>query len=320
MPIVVENVSYTYNPGSPHQWQALDNVNVTLGDGEFWGLIGATGSGKSTLVQQLNGLLKPTSGRVLVDGVDTKPRGTDLRAIRQQVGLVFQYPEHQLFAATVHEEVSYGPRNLGLGADDVEERVRWALAAVGLSTDMLNRSPFGLSGGQARRLALAGVLAMKPRTLVLDEPAAGLDPVGRREMLRLIRDLHRSGMTVLLVSHSMEDVAELAQHVLVLHRGKVAMQGAARDLFRRHADLAALDLAAPPAARLVDRLKEKGWALPGRAVTTAEAVAEVAAALKARRKPTRVSERGVGGRGPESAGGDRPVAEGGRGSGPHDNG
>lgn len=280
MPIVVESVSYTYSPGTPHQWQALDGVSVTFGDGEFWGLIGATGSGKSTLVQHLNGLLKPTAGRVLVDGLDTRLRTTDMRAVRQKVGLVFQYPEHQLFAATVHEEVAYGPRNLGLPAPEVEERVRWALAAVGLPLDLLGRSPFGLSGGQARRLAMAGVLAMRPRVLILDEPAAGLDPVGRREMLRLIRDLHRGGMSVILVSHSMEDVAELAERVLVLGGGRVVMQGTPRELFRRHADLAALGLAAPVPAQLVDRLKQRGWRLPGQAVTAAEAVAEIVAALR----------------------------------------
>lgn len=283
MPIVVEKISYVYHPGTPHQWQALTDVSFTLGDGEFWGLIGATGSGKSTLVQHLNGLLKPTGGRVLVDGRDTRARTTDLRLIRQQVGLVFQYPEHQLFAATVHEEVAYGPRNLGLDAATVEERVRWALAAVGLPAALLPRSPFGLSGGQARRLALAGVLAMRPRTLILDEPAAGLDPVGRQEMLQLIRDLHRSGMTIVLVSHNMEDVAELAEQVLVLQRGRVAMCGTPRELFRRHADLAALHLAAPAAAQLVDRLKGRGWDLVGQAVTAAEAVAEVAGALRARK-------------------------------------
>ncbi len=281
MPIVVEKVSYVYNPGSPHEWRALDNVSFDLGDGEFWGLIGATGSGKSTLVQHLNGLLKPTAGQVWVDGLDTRLRSTDLRKVRQKVGLVFQYPEHQLFAATVHEEVAYGPRNLGLPPAEVEERVRWAMEAVGLPIAMVHRSPFGLSGGQSRRLAIAGVLAMRPRVLVLDEPAAGLDPVGRREILRLVQELHAGGMTIVLVSHSMDDVAELARQVLVLHRGRVALQGPPHELFRRHAELAALDLAAPAAAQLVDRLRERGWKLPGRAVTTADAVQEVATAFKA---------------------------------------
>lgn len=293
MPIVVEHVSYIYNAGAPHQWVALEDVSFTIQDGEFWGIIGATGSGKSTLIQHLNGLLRPTRGRVLVDGLDTRARGADLRALRQKVGLVFQYPEHQIFAATVYEELAFGPRNLGLPPAEVEARVRSALAAVGLPEDLLPRSPFTLSGGQARRLALASVLAMGPRVLVLDEPAAGLDPQGRREMLRLVRDLHAGGMTVVLVSHSMEDVAELAQQVLVLDRGRVAMQGPPRELFRRHRELAALHLAAPAAAQLVDRLKERGWPLPGQAVTVAEAVAEIRAALAAR---GRLRPGGGGGR------------------------
>lgn len=296
MPIVLENVSYTYHPGTPHAWEALHGVNLTLQDHESVGLIGATGSGKSTLVQHLNGLLRPTSGRVLVDGVDTAARRADLDRVRRKVGLVFQYPEQQLFAATVHEEIAYGPRNLGLPPDAVEAQVRWALEAVGLGPELLERSPFSLSGGQARRVALAGVLAMRPQVLILDEPTAGLDPQGRREMLDLVRRLHAGGMGVVLVSHSMEDVAELVARVVVLDRGRIVLDGPAADVFHRHADLAALGLSAPAAARLVDLLRARGWPLPGRAVTVAEAVAEIAAALVPEPRRGAAGHRGVAGR------------------------
>lgn len=287
MSIELEHVSYIYNRGTPAEWQALRDVSLTIRPGEFVGLIGATGSGKSTLVQHMNGLLRPTSGRVRVFGMDTSDRRTDLTRVRQRVGLVFQYPEHQLFAATVAEELAYGPTNLGLPPAEVQRRVRWALRAVGLGEELLTRSPFSLSGGQARRVALAGVLAMRPDVLVLDEPAAGLDPLGRREILDLIRNLHREGMTIVLVSHSMEDVAELATRVVVLDQGRVVMDGPPRVLFRRHRELAALGLAAPVAAELVDALKARGWPVPGQAVTIREAVAEVTAALAARRQAGR---------------------------------
>lgn len=279
MSIELDRVTYTYNPGTPNEWTALKELSLRIEPGEFIGLIGATGSGKSTLVQHLNGLLKPTSGRVRIFGMDTLDRRTDLREVRKKVGLVFQYPEHQLFAATVEEELSYGPTNLGLAPAEVAERARWALQAVGLDVALLPRSPFSLSGGQARRLALAGVLAMRPRVLILDEPAAGLDPLGRREILGLVRRLHGEGMTIILVSHSMEDVAELATRVLVLEGGRLVMDGSPRELFRRHEELSRLGLAAPAAARLVDMLKARGWSLPGRAITPAEAVAEIKAAL-----------------------------------------
>lgn len=277
--IALEGVTHVYNRGTPVEWKAIEDVSVRIGKGEFWGIIGSTGSGKSTLVQHFNRLLKPAEGRVSVQGMDLAQRGADLLRVRQQVGLVFQYPEQQLFAATVHEEVAYGPRNLGLPADEVDRRVHHALKAVGLPTDLLGRSPFTLSGGQARRLALAGVLAMRPSALVLDEPAAGLDPKGRRDILGLVQELHRSGLTIILVSHSMDDVAELAQQVLVLHKGRVAMQGAPRDLFQRGEELEAIGLGLPAAARLVRDLRFRGWLLPARALTVDEAVAEVAAAL-----------------------------------------
>ncbi|BDG62252.1 energy-coupling factor transporter ATPase [Caldinitratiruptor microaerophilus] len=282
MPVVLDNVSFVYHPGTPHAWRALDGVSLTLDDREAVGVIGPTGSGKSTLVQHIGALLRPTSGRVWIDGVDTSARRADLRAVRRKVGLVFQYPEHQLFAATVREEVAFGPRNLGVPEAEVEERVRWALEAVGLGPELLDRSPFALSGGQARRLALAGVLSMRPQLLVLDEPTAGLDPLGRREMLDLVRRLHEGGMGVVLVSHSMDDVAELVGRVIVLDRGRVVLDGPAREVFHRRQELAALGLDAPAAARLVDLLRERGWPLPGQAVTAAEAAREIAAVLAAR--------------------------------------
>lgn len=277
--IQVENLTHTYAPGSPHEWTAIAGVSLTIHQGDCWGIIGATGSGKSTLVQHFNALLKPTAGRVVVYGHDLSDRKADMMAVRRRVGLAFQYPEHQLFAATVRDEIAYGPRNLGLDEAAITRQVQWALDAVGLPAALLDRSPFSLSGGQARRVALAGVLAMRPDTLILDEPGAGLDPAGRREILRLVADLHRAGLTIVLVSHSMEDVAESADHVLVLDRGRVAMEGTPRTLFRRGAELESLQLAAPAAAVLVDRLREAGWPGAGRAVTEAEAVAEICGAL-----------------------------------------
>jgi energy-coupling factor transport system ATP-binding protein len=228
----------------------------------------------------MNGLLHPTAGRVLVDGVDLKTRGLDLRHVRQKVGLVFQYPEAQLFGETIYEDIAFGPRNLGLSAAEVDRRVRESLEAVGLPATYLDRSPFGLSGGQARRVALAGILAMAPRYLILDEPTAGLDPVGREEILTLVRDLNRTGITVILVSHSMDDVANLAEQVLVMHQGRVAMTGTPKELFARRQKLEAIGLGVPAAADLIDRLRARGWSLPGGAVTLTEAVAQIAAAYR----------------------------------------
>lgn len=280
MPITFEAVSYTYNPGTPLAWKALDDVSLTIPDGSFFGIIGPTGSGKSSLIQHMNGLLLPSAGRVLVDDLDLTTKRLDLRQVRQKVGLVFQYPEAQLFGETVYEDVAFGPRNLGLSAAEVDRRVRESLRAVRLPDEFLTRSPFGLSGGQARRVALAGVLAMEPRYLILDEPTAGLDPVGREEILSLIQFLNQTGKTVILVSHSMDDVANLAQQVLVMHQGRVAMQGAPVELFARRAELEAIGLGVPAAADLIDRLRARGWDLPGGAVTLEGAVAQIAAAYR----------------------------------------
>lgn len=264
MPIVIEHLNYVYMSGGPYETHALDDVSLTIEDGEFVGLIGHTGSGKSTLVQHLNGLLLPSSGKITVDGLDIADKATDRRAIRRKVGLVFQYPENQLFEETVEKDIAFGPRNLGLDEAEIDRRVKDAMRKVALDYDALHeRSVFELSGGQMRRVAIAGVLAMEPRTLVLDEPCAGLDPRGREEILGLIRDLHRdTGATIVMVSHSMDDVASLAERVIVMNHGKVAMDGAPRDVFSRGAQLRAIGLDVPQAVLLADKLRERGFDVP----------------------------------------------------------
>ena len=256
MSIVIEHLNYVYMQGGPYETRALDDVSLTIHDGEFIGLIGHTGSGKSTLVQHLNGLILPTSGKITVDGMDLAEKGTDRRAIRRRVGLVFQYPENQLFEETVAKDIAFGPKNLGLGEEEIDRRVRTAMRRVALDYDKLaQRSVFELSGGQMRRVAIAGVLAMEPQTLVLDEPCAGLDPRGREEILGLISDLHReSGATIVMVSHSMDDVAALAERVIVMNHGKVAMDGTPREIFSR-GDV-------PQAVELAQKLREKGFDVP----------------------------------------------------------
>lgn len=263
MPIEIKNLNHIYMPGSPFETKALDDVTLTINDGEFIGLIGHTGSGKSTLVQHLNGLMKPDSGTVLVDGMDTGAKETDLREVRRRVGLVFQYPEHQLFEETVRKDVAFGPRNLGCDEAEIEQRVRDACAQVGLGEDMLDKSPFDMSGGQKRRVAIAGVLAMQPRVLVLDEPTAGLDPRGRKELTELIRQLHEdAGNTIVMVSHSMDDIASLAQRIIVMNKGRVAMDGTPREVFSRPQELMEMHLGVPAAARLALRLREMGYNIP----------------------------------------------------------
>lgn len=261
MSIVIEHLNYVYMQGGPYETKALDDVSLTIHDGEFIGLIGHTGSGKSTLVQHLNGLILPTSGKITVDGMDLAEKGTDRRAIRRRVGLVFQYPENQLFEETVAKDIAFGPKNLGLGEEEIDRRVRTAMRRVALDYDKLaQRSVFELSGGQMRRVAIAGVLAMEPQTLVLDEPCAGLDPRGREEILGLISDLHReSGATIVMVSHSMDDVAALAERVIVMNHGKVAMDGTPREIFSRGEELRAIGLDVPQAVELAQKLREKGF-------------------------------------------------------------
>ena len=282
MPIVVEKLSHTYMPDSPFQATAIHDINLTINDGEFIGLIGHTGSGKSTLIQHLNGLLKPTEGRVLVDGKDLADKETDKRSVRQRVGIVFQYPEHQLFEETVAMDVAFGPKNLGLKKEEIDVRVRDALRSVSLDYDTYkDRSVFELSGGQMRRVAIAGVLAMNPGTLILDEPCAGLDPRGREEILGLIRGLHQArGVTVVMVSHSMDDVASLVTRVIVMNRGTIAMDGAPREIFLRGGELRAMGLDVPAAVKLKEKLIEKGFDVPADAYRREELVEAIEKIVK----------------------------------------
>ena len=262
--IRVEHLNHIYQQGLPFERQALYDINLEIPDGDFVALIGHTGSGKSTLIQHFNALIRPTSGRIIVDGVDTTNPKTDLRLIRRTVGLVFQYPEHQLFEETVYKDIAYGPKNMGLSEEEIRERVYQTIALVGLKEKHLERSPFELSGGQKRRVAIAGVLAMQPRVLILDEPTAGLDPHGRDEILRTVTELHQKseGMTVMFVSHSMEDVAQIAKHIIVMNHGKVAMEGSVAEIFSRGNELRGMGLAVPQVTQLTDRLRELGYPLP----------------------------------------------------------
>ncbi len=264
MSIVIEHLNYVYMAGGPYETKALSDVNLTIRDGEFIGLIGHTGSGKSTLVQHLNGLIMPTSGRVLVDGMDLRDKATDRRAVRQRVGLVFQYPENQLFEETVEKDIAFGPKNLGLDEAEIARRVKDAMRRVALDYDKLHeRSVFELSGGQMRRVAIAGVLAMEPQVLVLDEPCAGLDPRGREEILGLIKKLHEeSGTTIVMVSHSMDDVASLAERVIVMNHGEIVMDGVPRDVFSRGEELRAMGLDVPQAVQLAKKLRDRGFEIP----------------------------------------------------------
>ena len=264
MSIVIKQLNYVYMSGGPYETKALNDVNLTIGDGEFIGLIGHTGSGKSTLVQHLNGLLMPSSGRILVDGMDLADKATDRRAVRQRVGLVFQYPENQLFEETVEKDIAFGPKNLGLDDNEIARRVKDAMRRVALDYDKLHeRSVFELSGGQMRRVAIAGVLAMEPQVLVLDEPCAGLDPRGREEILGLIKKLHEeAGTTIVMVSHSMDDVASLAERVIVMNHGEIAMDGAPRDVFSCGEELRGMGLDVPQAVLLAQKLRDRGFDIP----------------------------------------------------------
>ncbi len=264
MPIQVEHLTHTYQPGSPFSATAVHDLTLTIEDGEFVGVRGHTGSGKTTFVQHLNGLLKPTEGRVLVDGTDVSGKGASLLEVRRKVGLVFQYPEYQLFEETVAKDIAFGPKNMGLGKDEIGERVRWACEQVGLNYEKLGEaSPFELSGGQMRRVAIAGVLAMRPKVLVLDEPGAGLDPAGRRDILDMIRRLHAQGnLTVVMVSHSMDDIATLATRLIVMSRGELVITGTPREVFSQRELMKSIGLGVPQAAELAFHLRERGFALP----------------------------------------------------------
>ncbi|MGB4431358.1 MAG: energy-coupling factor transporter ATPase [Limnochordia bacterium] len=285
MSIRLENVSYRYLEDTPMETTALAEVNLEIGEGEFVGIIGPTGSGKSTLIQHFNGLLLPTSGKVWVDGVDLTHKDTQLRIIRQKVGMVFQYPEHQLFGETVLEDVGFGPQNGGLPAEEVEQRVRRALAYVGLDFEELkDQSPFELSGGQKRRVAIAGVLAMEPSVLILDEPTAGLDPKGREEILDEICALHKErGITVILVSHSMEDVARLVDRLIVMDKGRVVLDGTPVEVFREADTLRELGLGLPQVTELMHELKAKSLAVNTDILTVEAAEEEIARVMGGQR-------------------------------------
>ena len=259
MAIQVEDLCYTYGEGTALERQALKHVSFEIQDGEFVGLIGHTGSGKSTLIQHLNGLIKPTSGDIKYQGVSIYSQGYKLKDLRSKVGLVFQYPEYQLFEETVYKDISFGPKNMGLDEKEVDRRVREAAAFVGLQDDQLEKSPFELSGGQKRRVAIAGVIAMEPKVLILDEPTAGLDPVGVESILGNIRDYHQAhNATVILVSHSMEEVARTVDRLVVVNDGKIPFQGTPRQVFQHGDELEHMGLGVPQLTRVFHRLRAMG--------------------------------------------------------------
>lgn len=262
--IKAENVNYIYQQGMPFEHQALYDVNIEIEDGSLVALIGHTGSGKSTLIQHFNALVKPTSGKIIINGIDVTAPKADLRLVRKTVGLVFQYPEHQLFEETVYKDIAFGPKNMGFSDEEIDKRVRESAALVGLKEKHLTRSPFDLSGGQKRRVAIAGVLAMNPKVLILDEPTAGLDPKGRDEILATIKKLHEENkeMIIIFVSHSMEDVAKTAERVIVMNDGHVEMQGTVAEVFAQAEHLQKIGLNVPQVTLLTDKLRLAGYDLP----------------------------------------------------------
>ncbi len=272
--IKVENLSYIYQQGMPFEKHALYDVNLEIQDGEFVALIGHTGSGKSTLIQHFNALVKPTSGKIYIDGVDITDPKTDLRVMRRTVGLVFQYPEHQLFEETVYKDIAFGPSNMGLSEQEIKDRVYSAIDLVGITEEQLEKSPFELSGGQKRRVAIAGVLAMKPKVLILDEPTAGLDPAGRDEILGSIKKLHEKSdnMTVIFVSHSMEDVAKIANTVIVMNKGHMFMHDTVGAVFSHGDELREMGLNVPQITQLMAVLRDKGVDVPKNIYTVDAAV------------------------------------------------
>ncbi|MCR5546052.1 MAG: energy-coupling factor transporter ATPase [Lachnospiraceae bacterium] len=276
MSLILDNISYKYSTGTAYEVTALDGVSLEIKDGQFIGIIGHTGSGKSTLIQHLNGLLKATEGTIYYNGQDIYDKDYDLKDLRTQVGMVFQYPEHQLFETTVFEDVKFGPKNQGLDDKEATLRAYEALRSVGFPEDYYDQSPFELSGGQKRRAAIAGVLAMKPAVLILDEPTAGLDPKGRDEILGLISDMHKKmGNTIILVSHSMEDVANYVDRIIVMNDAKVYMDGTPKEVFSRVKDLEEIGLAVPEVTYLMMELKERGWNVDVSATTVEEAKNEI---------------------------------------------
>lgn len=279
MLLIADHISYIYSPGTAYEKKALDDVSLTINKGEFIGIIGHTGSGKSTLIQHFNGLEKATSGTIYFDGQDIYDKDFNMKSLRSRVGLVFQYPEHQLFETTVLEDVKFGPKNLGLSKVEVDLRAFEAIKQVGLSEKCYDDSPFELSGGQKRRVAIAGVLAMKPEILILDEPTAGLDPRGRDEILNQIAKLHREGLTVILVSHSMEDVAKYADRIIAMNSGKVAFDGTPKEVFRHYKELERMGLSAPQITYVMQAMKELGLDVDTDVSTVEEAKEEILKAL-----------------------------------------
>ena len=284
MPLTLEHINYIYGEGTPYEIKALDDVSLTIPDGQFAGIIGHTGSGKSTLIQLFNGLEKPTSGKVMYNGENIWEEGYDRRQLKFNVGLVFQYPEHQLFESTVIKDVCFGPLNKGLSQEEANEKALAALKSVGLSEDTYERSPFELSGGQKRRAAIAGILAMEPKFMILDEPTAGLDPKGRTEILDMINALQdNNGMGVVLVSHSMEDVARYTDRLIVMDHGRKAYDGTPKEVFRKYTELEKIGLSAPQITYLCHELKSRGFNVDEDAVTVEAAKASILKALKENR-------------------------------------
>lgn len=282
MSIKIENLTHIYMQNGPFEKKALDNVNIEIEDGEFVALIGHTGSGKSTLIQHMNGILKATDGHIFVDDVDITEKNVKLTDIRKKVGLVFQYSEYQLFEESIEKDIAFGPRNLGLSEEEINKRVIKAMNMVGLNYEAFkDKSPFDLSGGQKRRVAIAGVIAMEPKVLILDEPTAGLDPKGRDDILSQIKKLHDDfGMTIILVSHSMEDVAKIAEKVIVMDKGKVALKGKPEEVFKELEKLEEIGLAVPQVTYLMKALKERGFNVSDNAYTIEQAKNEILRVLK----------------------------------------
>ncbi len=270
--VTVKDLSYVYSPDTPFAKTAITDVNLSFEKGEMIGIIGHTGSGKSTLIQHLNGLIKPTSGQVLLDGKDIWAEPKKIREVRFRVGLVFQYPEYQLFADTAYEDIAFGPKNMGLPEEEIDRRVRATARMVGVTDEMLEKSPFDLSGGEKRRVAIAGVMAMEPEVLVLDEPTAGLDPAGRDRILSRIREYReQTGATVLLVSHSMEDTAKIAEKVLVMNEGRVFRFGSVEEVYSQPEELSAIGLNVPQVTRIFVGLRQNGLPVPGGVYTVEQA-------------------------------------------------
>lgn len=286
MSITVENLTYTYSKGMPNETRALEDVSFQLKTGEFAAVIGHTGSGKSTLMQQLNGLLRPDSGKITVGEVCITDPSTKMTEVRRKVGLVFQYPEYQLFEETVAKDVAFGPKQVGITGEELDRVVEESIRLTGLDyEEVKERSPFELSGGQKRRVAIAGVLAMKPEILILDEPTAGLDPSAHRDVLKLIRRIHRQErMTILLVSHNMGDIAELADRVLVMNRGKLVMNGTPAEVFSRGEPLWEMGLGLPPATEFMERLKDRMPGIDAAQLSIEDAAKEICRYLKGRKK------------------------------------